>query len=314
MSAYNHVTNVDNKSLGIDWRQERNIFLHRYFGPLRQILTKQDAIRDILDDFMIKNSVGCNTPNANNSLMTIKSTRRQTHLNVAQKKMVERRQVRLRRSKVQVTAEMSYSGKYRLLQVTKDGKERFFLVKGKERREEKCEEAEEIFAEWHKNLNAPSPVVTLKGKKKKSTRKISHRHKRRLILQEAGTENGKKTMLYADMVKKNLKRVGHSDIEAEDIFESWAENLQEKDCVSTNFKLPTIGYQESDDLDIFKVWRHNLATREEKVKIGTPEPEENILSTALSFRHELSGGGCVTIPAYRFGESLLFKHVLSRTS
>ena len=304
MSAYNHVTNLDNKSLAIDWRQERNIFLHKYFGSLRQMLTKQDVIQDILDDFIIKNSGGCNTQNAVDSLMTIKSTKSLTHLNVAPKKMVERRQDRLRRSKVQVTAEMSHSGKYRLLQVKKDGKERFFIVKGKERREGKGEEAEEIFAEWHKNLNAPSNVVTLKGKKKKSTIKMSQRHKRRLILQDAGTENDKKTMLYADMVKKNLKCVGNNDIEVEDIFESWAENLQEKDCVST------IGYQESEDLDIFKVWRHNLATREEMVKIGSSESEENILSTALPFRHELSGGGCVTIPAYRFGESPLFKHVL----
>ena len=156
------------------------------------------------------------------------------------------------------------------------------------------EEAEEIFAEWHKNLNVPAPIVTLKRQTEKRAKRMSQRLRRRQIIQEAGKENRKAPVLYADMVKKNLKRV----IEAEDIFESWVDNLREIDEASAESKIPE-GCQESEDLDIFKVWRHNFATRE-KVKRGSPEPEENILSTSLPFRLELSGGGCVTIPAYRF--------------
>ena len=293
--AYNPVNGVNSKSLGLDWRQERNNFFQRYFEPLRQTCRKQDTVRDILDDFIIKNYAGCENKTVVEPLIKIKSTRRLTHLNMAQKKMFERRQDRMRKGKEQIVAEKSNSGKFSLLQVTKDGKERFFIVKKKEKAANGGEEAEEIFAEWHKNLNVPAPLVTLKRQNQKSAKRMSQRFKRRQILQEANKENRKAPVLYADMVKKNLKRI----IEAEDIFESWVDNLRENDKAPAESKIPD-GLQESDDLDIFKVWRHNLATREKKVKRGSPEPEENILSTALPFRLELSGGGCVTIPVYRF--------------
>ena len=131
--AYNPLNGVDNKTLGLDWRQERNSFFQRYFEPLRQTFIKQEKVRDILDNFIIKNYAGCDNEKVAEPLMKIKSTRRLTHLNVAQKKMFERRQDRLRKGKEQIVAEKSNSGKYSLLQVTKDGKERFFIVKKKEK-------------------------------------------------------------------------------------------------------------------------------------------------------------------------------------
>ena len=131
--AYNSLNGVDNKTLGLDWRQERNSFFQRYFEPLRQTFIKQEKVRDILDNFIIKNYAGCDNEKVAEPLMKIKSTRRLTHLNVAQKKMFERRQDRLRKGKEQIVAEKSNSGKYSLLQVTKDGKERFFIVKKKEK-------------------------------------------------------------------------------------------------------------------------------------------------------------------------------------
>ena len=122
--AYNPLNGVDNKSVGLDWRQERNSFFQRYFEPLRQTFRKQDTVKDILDNFIIRNYAGCDNKKVVEPLMKMKSTRRLTHLNVAQKKMFERRQDRMRKSKEQIVAEKSNSGKYSLLQVTKDGKER----------------------------------------------------------------------------------------------------------------------------------------------------------------------------------------------
>lgn len=292
--AYNPLNGVDNKSVGLDWRQERNSFFQRYFEPLRQTFRKQDTVKDILDNFIIRNYAGCDNKKVVEPLMKMKSTRRLTHLNVAQKKMFERRQDRMRKSKEQIVAEKSNSGKYSLLQVTKDGKERFFIVKKKEKTARDGQEAEEIFAEWHNNLNVPAPLVTLKRPNQKSAKRVSQRFKRRQIIQEADRQNRNVPVLYADMVKKNLKGI----YEAEDIFESWVDNLREDDKAYPESKMPD-GRQGSDDLDIFKVWRHNLGTREKRATRGSPEPEENILSTALPFRLELSGGGCVTIPVYR---------------
>ena len=300
--AYNPVNIVNNKSLSLDWRQERYSFFQRYFEPLRQTFGKQENIKDILDNFIIKNYAGCDNEKAVEPLMKIKSTRRLTHLNIAQQKMFERRQERMRKSNEQVVAEKSNSGKYSLLQVSKDGKDRFFIVKKREKTANDGEGAEEIFAEWHKSLNVPSSIITLNRQNQKVAKRMSQRFKRRQILNEAKQENGKAPLLYADMVKKNLKRT----IEAEDIFESWMDNLQEGE--KTPAKSGVLdGLQESDDLDIFKVWRHNLATKERRVKNGSPEPEENILSTALPFRKELSGGGSVTMPVYRF--VFLFQYV-----
>ena len=293
--AYKPNIGVTNKNLALDWRNERNSFYQRYFEPLRHSVRRQETVKDILDNFIIKNYAGCDNENVVEPLMKIKSTRRLPHLNMAQKKVSKRNQDRMREGKEQVVSEKSNSGKYSLLQVTKDGKERFFIVKKKEKPANDSEEAEEIFAEWHRNLNVPIPFVTLKKHKKRNQR-MSQRVKRRQILQEAKKENIRNTpVLYADMVKKNLMQT----IEAEDIFESWLNNLTENNAAPEETKLRD-NHLETDDLDIFKVWRHNFVTREKKLYSGGTETEENILSTALPFRLELSGGGCATIPVYRF--------------
>jgi hypothetical protein len=318
---------INNKrSLGLDWRKERAQFLQRYFEPLRQSLKNQETIRDILEDFKIKHYfdnklIGCNPPVVPALVTTavlqkLKSdNRRMTHVNVAQKRMLERKQRKeeaKNRRKEEIVASDSSSGKYKLLQVSKEGKERFFIIKKKEDNASSNPDAEEIFAEWHKNLDAP-----IVEKRRKRVRKLSHRSVRREILKTAEKEGEEKgTVLYADIVKKNLK----NSTSSEDIFEAWKENLQESREMEEKAEPRALGGEEgSEELDIFKVWRHNLKCKERRGSREESESEENILSTAERFRLELSGGGSATIPIYktsrmRIAKTATFKVPSSKTA
>ena len=100
-----------------------------------------------------------------------------------------------------------------IVQVMKDGKERFYVCKKKERTIS-TESEEEIFAEWAKNLDVP------KKKLRQRTRKVTHRAWRKEII-KASKENTNGPLLYADMVKKNMKNRQLASVPVEDIFEAW---------------------------------------------------------------------------------------------
>ena len=195
------------------------------------------------------------------------------------KEPVDQRKIKSKCLESKKSSKVKSLGKYKMLQMNKNGKERFFIIKKKPKITQ--EEAEDIFREWLDNLE----FETNHAKKcKQKVRKLSHRFIRKQMIKDNNVEAlTTKPMLYADVVKKNLKLTQPN---MEDIFESWKKNLVEK--IPKKIK-PKI-FSEEEYEDYFKVWRHNMNAEkceQRRTKRKAIEPIEEIFSTAKIHHKQL---------------------------
>jgi hypothetical protein len=159
----------------------------------------------------------------NDVIKTKKPTTRVAGTNVVQARQRMRGRMAVKRSLKEEGKESGKTVNYRFREFRKGGKKHFLLVKKKEASPE--QPVEEIFTEWKTNLE---PIGETSNRRPR-VRKLSHRALRKAALKEAATSSPAVSMplLYADVVKKNLKNGGFTPME--DIFEAWRDYLQELD-------------------------------------------------------------------------------------
>lgn len=189
-------------------------------------------------------------------------------------------QVRNQKTKTQ---KAKSGNKLKIVQIKKDGKERYFLVKKKEK--PISSEAEEIFAEWLSNLEMPNNFTRSKSIRKRQ-RKLSHRSVRKMLLKAAEQD---KKLSYSDIVKKNLKGANSDQQPVEEIYQDFSNLVGNLESQLSPKK--TQVHEEINDVpyyeDYFKVWRHNLSTGRLVKRIKkSQEPMEQILATA-NILHQL---------------------------
>ena len=292
--------NTGSKLSSADPKIDRAIWLREYLEPLQNEVFHHEGIRSILEEFKVKHFNGDNNNESSKNKISsycspalkVKTDRRSTHVNAAQKKMLERKQKREAKEAAvaKETNAVKESGKYKLVQVQKDGKERFLICKKNERQTPDKNASEEIFAEWNKNLEAPP---TQPKKKRQRTRKLTHRYLRKAVVKSAKEASCKGS--YAEMLKKNLKNSQLPQPNVEDILEAWRDSLRglELQAQSQKAAARSLAKQErqQDAEDIFKAWRHNLNVERNSTKPKkASESVEQILYTAKPlFQPELSG-------------------------
>ena len=132
-------------------------------------------------------------------------------------------------------------GNYRLREVKRGGKKQFLLIK---KREVVQPPIEDIFTDWKANLDQEkNPGSRIR---KPRVRKLSHRALRKAELKEEAASRPSMPLLYADVVKRNLKLApGFTPIE--DIFEAWRDYLQELDSIlNEDLSIPSSPEPEAD--------------------------------------------------------------------
>lgn len=159
----------------------------------------------------------------NDVIKTKKPTTRVSGTNVVQARQRMRGRMAVKRCQKEEGKEAGKTVNYRFREFKKGGKKHFILVK----KRDSCPEqpVEEIFTEWRANLE---PIGETPNRRPR-VRKLSHRAQRKATLKEAALASPVVSMplLYADVVKKNLKNGGFTPME--DIFEAWRDYLQELD-------------------------------------------------------------------------------------
>ncbi len=166
---------------------------------------------------------------------------------------------------------------------TRSGEKHFLVVKSKMAAAAPSaahnKDVEDIFADWRVNLQRR------RAQRRPRHRKLSHRAERRQILNAAKSASGQQQLTYAEIARRNLKRVEQPSVE--EIFSAWTANLQElnallieqsadnnKNSVEAAEKNSKETLNREDMADIFFPFRHNF-------HVPRAQPEDvDILATA----------------------------------
>ncbi len=165
---------------------------------------------------------------------------------------------------------------------TRSGEKHFLVVKSKMAAAAPAtahnKDVEDIFADWRVNLQRR------RAQRRPRHRKLSHRAERRQILNAAKSASGHQQLTYAEIARRNLKRVEQPSVE--EIFSAWTANLQElsallveqsdnnKNSVEAAAKNSKEKLNSKDMADIFFPFRHNF-------HVPRAQPEDvDILATA----------------------------------
>ena len=177
--------------------------------------------------------------------------------------------------KVEVTRTKT-SSSLNIVQIKKNGKERFLIVRKKEKKMNQ-HEAEEIFQEWLKNLEAPRSKRVENGGRR--VRKLSHRAQRKESIK---SYESNKPLLYSDILKKNLPKSA-LNVDPEDFFQDFRDQMF-KEARDEKKTVELTGE------DYFWAWRHNLS-----VNMTPKESEEQILASSKIHFDALNAGGKPTV-------------------
>jgi hypothetical protein len=166
---------------------------------------------------------------------------------------------------------------------TRSGEKHFLVVKSKMAAAAPAaahnRDVEDIFADWRVNLQRR------RAQRRPRHRKLSHRAERRQIINAAKSASGHQQLTYAEIARRNLKRVEQPSVE--EIFSAWTANLQElnallveqsadnnKNSVEAAAKNSKEKLNSEDMADIFFPFRHNF-------HVPRAQPEDvDILATA----------------------------------